>query len=257
MADLRTCVKRLLGRNSRYLLEIYYWLRYQLQFRGGPYYCPCCGAHPQRFLPAGKVAATRCPRCDAHPRHRLLWLYLHSNHPELFTQPLRLLHLAPEFCFSRHFLKLPKLRYVTADLDSPLADCHLDAMSLPFPDRTFDVIFCNHVLEHVADDGLAMAELLRTLRPGGWALLQVPLDPSRMETYEDEHIHTREERTRHFGQHDHRRQYGADYAQRLSWHGFRVVATPSAEICDSETCTRCGLDPAEEIYVGFRPEPTP
>ncbi len=102
-------------------------------------------------------------------------------------------------------------------------------------DRSIDVIICNHLLEHVEDDGRAMAELYRIMRPGGWGIMLVPEDRSRATTFEDDTITDREERTRLFGQYDHRRVYGRDYDERLKRAGFEVERIPFAtQLSDEE-----------------------
>ncbi len=112
--------------------------------------------------------------------------------------------------------------YITLDLESPLAKVHADVQALPFEDDTFDIVFCNHVLEHVADDRLAMREMYRVMRPGGRGVLLSPVDESRTETFEDDTVTDPVERTRIFGQYDHRRIYGRDYADRLRAVGWEV-----------------------------------
>ncbi len=126
----------------------------------------------------------------------------------------------------RKFEKVfPPERYITADLESPLAKVKMDVQNIPFPDGSFDVVFCNHVLEHVADDRLAMREMYRVMKPGGWGVMLSPVDPSRAETFEDDTIVDPAERTRIFGQYDHRRVYGRDYADRLREAGWQVEET--------------------------------
>ena len=88
------------------------------------------------------------------------------------------LHIAPEYCFIKPFKKLKNLDYVTADLISPWADVKLDVQNIPFPDSSFDVVICNHVLEHVDDDRKAMQELLRVMNPSGFGIFQVPRQKS-------------------------------------------------------------------------------
>lgn len=124
----------------------------------------------------------------------------------------------------RHFKRLYKgsENYITADLESPLADMHFDVQSIPMEDCSVDVIICNHLFEHVEDDRRAMRELHRILRPGGWGIVLVPEDRSRAETFEDDTITDPKERTRIFGQYDHRRIYGRDFDNRLREAGFRV-----------------------------------
>ena len=142
-----------------------------------------------------------CPGCLALERHRLLWLYLNEK-TSFFTQENKVLHIAPEQCFHDKFKKLENLDYKTADLESPLADYLCDVQNMPFEENHYDVVICNHVLEHVPDDIKAMKEILRILKPGGYAILQVPADFSRDKTFEDDSITDRKERTRIFGQYD-------------------------------------------------------
>jgi ubiquinone/menaquinone biosynthesis C-methylase UbiE len=95
----------------------------------------------------------------------------------------------------------------------------VDVTDIDFPDASFDAIFCNHVLEHVPDDRLALREIRRVLRPGGWASLLVP-DVDRPVTDEDPTVTDPHERLRRFGQRDHVRRYGYDYVDRLREAGF-------------------------------------
>jgi hypothetical protein len=254
MYTIKNHILNFLGKKSFYLLEFYYVLRYLAFYRGRKHSCPCCGADLDRFLPlktfSGKIVPNLiCPRCDSHPRHRLLWLYFSRLRQELFTDRIRLLHIAPEFCFSRRFRKMDNLVYVTFDLASPLADCHADICSLPFADNTFDVILCNHVLEHVAEDGKAMAQLFRVLRPDGWGIMQVPLDKGLPETIDDPLVTDPMERERLFGQHDHVRLYGRDYSARLEKAGFTVDVLDFAGGVDTKTVNYLSLDSNEAIYL--------
>ncbi len=189
--------------------------------------CPICGCKRRRFLPYGYVTSREnalCPRCLSLERHRLLWLYLQRETTLLSSQPT-LLHIAPEVSLMHHFKRIYRKfpeRYITADLESPLAKVHFDVQNIPFEDGSTDVIICNHLLEHVEDDALAMRELHRVLRSGGWGILLSPVEYDRATTFEDDTITDAAERTRIFGQYDHRRIYGRDYAQRLRDAGFEV-----------------------------------
>jgi SAM-dependent methyltransferase len=191
--------------------------------------CPCCRHEAQEFQPFGVVQRrnARCPSCGSLERHRLLWLFL-TKRTRVLESNLRLLHLAPESVFARLLGKLDRLQYVTADLASAAA-VRLDVTALPFLDDTFDAILCNHVLEHVTDDGAAMRELRRVLKPGSWAILQSPIDRRRERTYENPAVIEPADREREFGQFDHVRVYGRDYGARLTRAGFRVEAIPYAE----------------------------
>src|SRR5262245_31676196 len=174
----------------------------RLQYGGRGRYCPVCRSHLRAFLPWGSPvrAEVFCPVCQSHERHRLIWLYF-ARRPELFARPhLRLLHVAPEEALTEFFTSKPNIEYLSGDLEAPPGLLRFDLTALPFSNDTFDAIYCSHVLEHVPDDARAMAELCRILRPGGWAILQVPVDFSLEETYEDWSIQSPAEREKAFGQ---------------------------------------------------------
>lgn len=187
--------------------------------------CPICGGHFRKFLPYGYGEALDnrlCPKCLSLERHRLLWLYL-KERTGFFTDDLKVLHFAPEQPYLKKFKALKNLDYTTADLDSPIADLKLDVTDIKLPDNTYDVVICNHVLEHVNDVNKAFSEIKRILKPGGWAILLVPIDPD-IDTFEDPSITDPKERQRVYGQYDHVRQFGRDYAEVLKKAGFKVTA---------------------------------
>lgn len=197
-----------------------------LAYRGRGRECPICGSRYRRFMPYGYVTSREdalCPHCLSLERHRMIWLWLKES-SNLFEGYPRLLHIAPELSLMRHFKRhyRDNGNYITADLESPLADIHFDVQSIPMTDESVDVVICNHLLEHVEDDRRAMAELYRILRCGGWGIMLVPEDRARVATFEDDSITDPDERTRIFGQYDHRRIYGRDYDDRLRAAGFRV-----------------------------------
>ena len=125
---------------------------------------------------------------------------------------------------------------------------------LPFAGGTFDVVFCNHVLEHVRDDGRAISEIYRVLKPGGWGILQVPVEPDLLVTLEDWSITTPEERARHFGQNDHVRRYGSDYPEKLRAAGFTVNVIDFTKRFEPARRNYFGLDPTEAIYHCAKPD---
>ena len=153
----------------------------------------------------------------------MIWLWM-ERQTSLFKNHPRLLHIAPEPPLMKHFRKSygSSKDYITADLESPLADQHFDVQNIPLPSDSIDVIICNHLLEHVENDRLAMQELHRVMKPGGWGIFLVPEDRERETTFEDDSIVDAKERTRLFGQYDHRRIYGRDYDDRLREVGFEV-----------------------------------
>ena len=189
-------------------------------------------------MPYGYVTSREdalCPRCLSLERHRMIWLWI-ERHTDLFDSRPQLLHIAPEVSLMRHFKRLYRGtgNYVTADLESPLADMHFDVQHIPLAERSVDVVICNHLFEHVEDDRRAMGELFRIMRPGGWGIMVVPEDRGRATTFEDDTITDPAERTRIFGQYDHRRIYGRDYDDRLREAGFDVERVAFAEMLTVE-----------------------
>lgn len=225
------------------ITELYRPVRY----RGDRVECPCCASTFSAFMPHRGQPDSRCPRCGAMERHRLLWLYLQSE-TDLWSASLRLLHFAPEWAFLRRFRRMENLDYVTADLDSGLAAEHFDITAIPHPDASFDVVLCNHVLEHVPDDRAAMREIRRVLRPDGWAILMSPVARNATVTVEDPDVTTPDERLRRYGQEDHVRLYGADYAVRLEESGFSIGTHRHLESLDARTVERFGLRRADDLF---------
>lgn len=208
------------------LIKLSYLARPLLAYfmKGNRYQDPIDGRRFRSFLPYGYENPREnvlSPSTLSLERHRLLWLYL-RNETDFFTAPQKVLHFAPEQAFYRRFCKLGNLDYTTTDLDSPLADVKADICDLPFGDNSFDVILCNHVLEHIPDDTKAMHELYRILKPGGWGIFQVPQELNRDSTLEDNTVTDEKDRARIFGQYDHVRIYGKDYFDRLRNAGFKV-----------------------------------
>lgn len=195
-----------------------------LTLKGNRFTDPIDNKSFRSFLDYGYVVQRKnvlSPSTLSLERHRLLWLYL-KNETSFFTKPLKVLHFAPEQCFLKRFRALNNLEYTTTDLLSPIADVKADICNLPFEDNSYDVILCNHVLEHIPDDTKAMQELYRVMKPGGWGVFQVPQDLNRDITFEDNTIIDRKERTKIFGQYDHVRIYGRDYFNKLRSIGFKV-----------------------------------
>ena len=239
----------------KFLIRMSYLFRRISQFtnRGNNVECPVCESHFSKFLSYGYKEVRKnalCPKCLSLERHRLVWLYL-KNRTKFFEQQMKVLHIAPEQCFEERFRKMANLEYITADLESPLADFKCDVQELPFKENEFDVVFCNHVLEHVDDDSKAMSEILRVMKPGAFAVLLVPIDFSRKETYEDPMITSPEERTIHFLQYDHKRLYGQDYIERLKKVGFIIIENNFLDEINEELRVRYALQ-KNEFMFGYR-----
>ena len=208
------------------LIRLSYLVRPFLVFflKGNKFTDPIDGKSFKTFLPYGYGKQRNnvlSPSTLSLERHRLLWLYL-KNETSFFTSSLKVLHFAPEQAFYKRFKKLKNLDYTTTDLNSPLADVKADICNLPFEDNSYDVILCNHVLEHIPDDTKAMQELYRIMKPNGWGIFQIPQDLSREKTFEDHTITDKKERAKIFGQYDHVRIYGKDYFDKLRSIGFIV-----------------------------------
>lgn len=232
-----------------YLIKMSYWVRpfLALYLRGKKYEDPIDGKTFRKFLPYGygsPRANVLSPSTLSLERHRLLWLYL-TRETDFFSKPLKVLHVAPEQAFYKRFKNQKNLTYITTDLYSPLADVKADLCALPFEDDNFDVIFCNHVLEHIPDDAQAMRELYRVMKKGGWGIFQVPQDINRAHTFEDDTITDPAERTRIFGQYDHVRVYGLDYFDRLRQVGFEVEEITYSTHFTAEEIERYRIVPQE------------
>jgi SAM-dependent methyltransferase len=225
-------------------------------YKGNKVYCPVCESRFRKFLPFGNAGAENrlCPKCLSLERHRLLWMFL-KNKTDFFSAPRKVLHIAPEQAFLKRFKKMPNLNYLTADLESPIADVHMDIQQMPFKNDEFDLVMANHVLEHIPDEPKAIREVFRVLKSGGMAIMLVPIDPARKVTYEDPTITDAREREKHFGQYDHLRYHGLDYPDRLTAAGFRVSTDRLYYELEPEIREKYRLfKPGEElIYVATKP----
>jgi SAM-dependent methyltransferase len=218
-------------------------------YNGDKYYCPICEKSFSKFLPGpGRIKKNvKCPGCSSLERHRLLWLYL-KNKLNIITSKTDLLSVAPEYSIQRKLKSLNNIDYTSVDLDSKLAMYKVDLTNIPFEDNKYDGIVCYHVLEHIEDDFKAMSELFRILKPGGWAILQSPVDTNREKTYEDFSITSPVERKNVFGQKDHVRIYGRDYSSRLVKAGFSVKEDPFVNTFSEDEVETFKLDRSELIY---------
>lgn len=223
-----------------------------LLYYGNQFEDPISGKTYRKFLPYGYSGRAKrnnvlCPGSLSLERHRLLWLYLKEK-TDFFTKKRKMLHIAPEQCFYKLFKAMPNLTYTTGDYNSPIADVHFDLHKAPFDDNTFDVIFCNHVLEHVEDANQCMRELYRIMAPGGFGIFQIPQDVSRYETYEDKSITSEHDREIHFWQKDHVRLFGLDYKDKLTAAGFKVIVEDYTKEISPELVERYRLPKGELLY---------
>jgi SAM-dependent methyltransferase len=219
-----------------------------LSYHGKGRLCPVCGKTSRHFRPFGviKREEAQCVHCSALERHRLLWLFLKKKTNLFDGKTKKVLHVAPEQCLESRFLKKLGEDYVTADLNNPRAMIKMDIMDIQYDQETFDVIYCSHVLEHVPDDRKAIREFFRVLKPGGWAILLVPINAEK--TFEDPSIVEPKERLKAFGNEDHVRKYGPDYIDRLREAGFEVQITKCSDLATPEEMIKMGLSAQGKIF---------
>lgn len=233
--------------------------------------CPLCGTRHRSFqtggasypvlrdlkvIGAGRRVNALCPTCGSTDRERLVYLYL-LNCTGIFSMEnseLRLLHVAPERNLESRFRQLALREYTTCDLTRNDVDREYDITSVPVPDGSYDVVICNHVLEHVQNANQALLEIFRILVEGGWAVLQVPISPVLPGTIEDSETESPEERAWKFGQTDHCRIFGEDYPVKLASAGFTVVIFDwtKAGRRFGGPMNRFALNRQERVYIGRR-----
>lgn len=243
---------------------------HRVRYFGFKFRCPFCQATLRKFLPfglnhplmvqkevvgGGLRPQALCPVCGSLDRERLVYLYL-KNKTDVFNQPLRLLHVAPEPRLRAILQKQPNIAYLAADLISQPGLVAMDITAIQFPDKTFEAIICCHVLEHIVEDAQALSELYRVLKPGGFAVLQVPMSLNLTKTYEDVTITSKKERERAFGLTGHVRIYARDYLKRLERAGFRVnvFSWPDYHQKFGGKGNVFGLNKKEDLFCAFRPE---
>lgn len=208
------------------------------RYIGWRFMCPFCGSylrsmyhggpdHPvlndENIVGTGYRQNVLCPVCFSMDRERLVYLYL-LHETDIFDRSIKLLHVAPESRLRLVLHNKKNIDYLTTDLYSNGVMVKMDITNIQYPDNSFDVIICNHVLEHIIDDKKAMSELFRVLMPDGLAILQVPLSVSLKDSYEDYSITSASERERAFGRADHVRIYAKeDYKKRLEQTGFTII----------------------------------
>ena len=240
-------------------------------YAGSEYHCPYCKRNFRKFKPGGfdlPVLFEKhivgggyrknnvCPRCYSLDRDRLIYLFLQEK-TNIFKEKLSVFHVAPEGCIRALLSSMSNIKYRAGVkyLEGYYYDQKtnlVDITKIPFKDNEFDVVICNHVLEHILDDRVAMKELYRVLKPGGWAILQVPVSITSAETFEDASITEQADRERVFGQFDHVRIYGRDYPARLEQAGFKVkIHNPSRDRWPIEI-TKFAINPEEDLYVAYK-----
>ena len=253
---LKRVVKLVLNFFPRqFLLSISLILRpiLRILYRGKKFVDPIDGSSYRTFLPYGYNRLRKnalCPGTLSLERHRLLWLYL-KRKTKLLEKNISVLHVAPEIIFIKKFKKITNWNYVSIDLKSPLADIKANVYNLPFEENYFDLILCNHVLEHIEDDNKALNELHRVIKNKGTLIAQVPLEKNLKKTFENKEIMNPKERNKHFGQYDHVRVYGLDFYARLAKSGFKPKKIDILKEMSNEEKIKYCLPKDEKIPVGI------
>jgi SAM-dependent methyltransferase len=231
------------------------WLR-ERALSGDVVRCPLCERGAIAYLPSGTPPRPHalCPFCGSLERTRMMALALKQRGLPKAGQ--RVLHVAPDRSLRERIQATPGITYIAGDKKEPgytypPGTVDLDVTSLPYPADHFDLVICSHVLEHVPDDRSAMRELCRVLRPGGVAILLVPMS-DRPVTDEDPAVIDPDERQRRFGQRDHVRLYGRDYVDRLREAGFTVTVERPAATLPADAVFRFGLKADEDLVLGTK-----
>ena len=209
--------------------------------------CPIC-RYVGPFSPVRHKPEIWCPSCDSRPRHRLLKLWM--DREMVLPEAAEVVHFAAE-PWVRAEMMARGARYRTADLND-LFELQLDITAIDLPDASLDMLIANHVLEHV-DDALGFSEIHRVLKPGGQAVITVPMIEGFDETYEDAAHDTPELRKLYYGDPTHLRWYGRDVRQRFAAPGFTVSEFTAVE----PDATEHALHRGEKIFIGRKAEGGP
>ena len=227
-----------------------------LTWAGNAVHCPVCDRSFRGFRSAGNKRNRRpnavCPYCAARERDRLTFLFLASPAGPAAGGPL--LHIAPEACLQPRLRELADGEYATADLIRTDVDERFDLMAIPHGDAAFHAVYCSHVLQDVPDDRVAMAELYRVLKPGGWSILNIPVTAEA--TVDHRNAPLRPRRPGDPRPPEHLRTYGRDFPQRMGSAGFEVRTIGPDDLATREEQARYGIDApgAGSVYFGVKPQ---
>lgn len=236
----------------------------------GPHQCPVCGSHVRKYLDTGygfevlerlqvvgglRRYADQCPICHSSSRERLVWFWLSQGGKGFrFANNISIAHFAPEKGLTKAISGAAPKNYVAYDFE-PSRYRHLKSVSqadlsgLPMEDNSVDLLICNHVIEHVPDVALALSQIHRVLKPGGTAILQVPIAMKLESSIELGLASSQEERVHLLGQDDHLRLFNqGDYAEALKAAGFEVELFDAFKQ-DGEGATDWMLDPFENLHL--------
>ena len=231
-------IREILKAPIRIIKKIIRIPEYYIIYSGKRLYCPVCEKHSRKFKRYGIIPRdnARCFICGSFERHRLVWLYFTKKTNLFDEKPKKFLHIAPESCFVKKLRKRIGVGYLTTDIKNTKVMVKMDITNINYPDESFDVIYCSHVLEHIVDDMSAIRELHRILKRSGWAILMVPIKGDK--TFEDPLIKDPGERLKVFGQKDHVRIYGRDFVDRLKRGGFKVKEVAPSDFLTTDEISK-------------------
>jgi SAM-dependent methyltransferase len=224
----------------------------RIKLAGNNVVCSCCKSTFREFAPFGDNRRKNawCPKCESLERHRLLWMYF-ENKTNLYKEPLKVLHVAPETVFFHLFKKQKNIDYHPGDIYNnlyPAGTEYFDLLNHNLPDNSFDVIICNHVFQYIEDDKKAMQNIYKLMKKGGWGIMQVPINTARTTTYEDSSITDPLERLKAFGLKEHVRYYSYDYADRLRAAGFNVTVDDYTKEFTDQEIYKYGFWKGDAVY---------
>lgn len=227
------------------------------------YHCSVCGSNVAVFFSTGVKADifmqkriigggyrknVLCPICGANDRIRFVD-YILKEKTDIYTNPdLRILHFAPEKCIEAKIRKSAG-GYITGDIVPGRADKVVDATNISYPDKEFDYVIINHVLEHIPDEKKAMLEIRRVLKEDGKCVFSMPICVDQ-DTYESKDALTDSERLLQYGQKDHVRLYGRDAKTRMEKYGFRITEYITDEILSDEEIKNMHVMKGDRVFLG-------
>jgi SAM-dependent methyltransferase len=191
-----------------------------------------------------------CPRCGCNDRDRHLWLYMQAAGLLDDLSETRILHIAPEARLEPKLRQLGPRDYVGGDL-IPQQPHHLaiNIEQLQFEDDRFDLIICNHVLEHVNFPERAAAEFARCLAPGGRVVAQTPYSPLLKRSMELTVAVPHTFATYYYGQNDHVRIVGLDLIETFHAAGFSGEPIPHTTLLGDQDPEASGVNPIEPFFL--------
>jgi predicted SAM-dependent methyltransferase len=225
-----------------FILSILYSILHNLRviyYKGKKFTCPICNYQASQFLaygtdneavkkyniiPMGYRKYAICPKCYSKDRERLIYLFIQSLlKKNLIGYNSKIIHFAPEKSIEKNLFRKKFSNYITADIFGNNVDFNLDLQNLSFTQSNFDLVICNHVLEHIDDDTKALENIFNLLSPYGLAILQVPFSKKIKKDFKIDNVDSNEDRLKFYGQEDHVRIYSEiEYVEKLKKAGFKV-----------------------------------